>query len=146
MKIRLKFVATASLVILLCVTAGYSDDQTAQEYAALMYQALQQEGFTVTDATKGILTSGANEIFQLNLTAGNDYAFCIAGDNNIQEVLVGVIDGSEKVVSGHNSSSWEYKNIAIAKYQPPSSGQYFIAVILEEAIATSSYYFIVAYR
>ncbi|MEO6848234.1 MAG: hypothetical protein ABI443_11280 [Chthoniobacterales bacterium] len=93
--------------------------------------AFTNDGFKIRDGYfTGTIDAKKPQIFALNLSAGNQYWFCVGAVPADQKLTVSVYDENGKKV---DSEKYQDLSMAAAGIVAENSGRYFVYVALEDA-------------
>jgi hypothetical protein len=136
--IGVAWLATSMLIALLCSTAfAFADtdaEVNARKNALDVAGAFTNDGFKLRDGHWcGIVNRQDHALIAVNLFAGNQYWFAVGTADNGKKIAVNVYDEGGKLVPTEHYQGAER---AAAGFSPSESGQYFVAVDLEQGDPT----------
>lgn len=107
--------------------AAPDDDRVAARSSALdVAGAWSNDGFKLRDGYwGGTIKPGAAKVIQVNLYAGNQYWFTLAGSGKAKKMAVTIFDETGKAVTAEN---FEDGARAAAGFCPAASGPYLIKI------------------
>jgi hypothetical protein len=119
----------AAAVVLLAASAfaDPDDEQVAARRAALdLAGAWTNDGFKLRDGHfAGSFKIGEPRFVRVNLYAGNQYWFTLAGTSRAKKVAIYVFDESGKPMS---ADSYQDESRAAAGFSPSASGPYLVKI------------------
>lgn len=141
---RLLSIATLAAGLALAPSYAATDAEVdARRIALELAGAFANDGFKLRDGvTQGTLEMGKPKVVQVNLYAGNEYWFSLAGAGEAKKVAVSVFDETGKLVE---TEPYQEGVTAAAGFSPGASGPYFVKVELVEG-ATAAFCLIYSYK
>jgi hypothetical protein len=135
-------VLTASLA-LAPLHAATDGEVEARRIALDLAGAFANDGFKLRDGVAmGSLEPGKPKLVQVNLYAGNEYWFSLAGSGTAKKMAVTVFDETGKKI---DAEPYQEGVTAAAGFSPEASGPYFIKVELIEG-ATAAFCLLYSYK
>jgi hypothetical protein len=132
MTLRRALLIAASALAFAPVCIAESDSEVEARKVALdLAGAFANDGFKVRDGHwTGSVKKGDRAVVAVNLYAGNEYWFSVAGAKKGQKFAVGLFDENGQPVATEDFVEDER---AAAGFSPTISGQYFVAISAPEA-------------
>jgi hypothetical protein len=147
MKTILKSLALALVILLVVNVAVRSDEDTAKKIAKKAAEILQEKGFTLSDAAKGVLDAGEDKFYQITMNSGNSYVVVVAGDQNAKRIVLVICDEDKNVLGKDDTSEGKSRNVAVATATPKNTGTHYIGMRMVETTGdASNYYVVIAYK
>ena len=141
-----RFLFLANLAAGLALTplqAATDAEVDARRIALDLAGAFANDGFKLRDGVVlGSLEVGKPKIVQVNLYAGNEYWFSLAGAGEAKKVAVSVFDETGKLIE---TEPYQEGATAAAGFSPGASGPYFVKVELVEG-KTAAFCLIYSYK
>lgn len=134
MKRLLVFVAVLSaLTPLRAVTDA---EVEARRIALQLAGAFANDGFKLRDGVwQGSLEPGKPQIIQVNLFAGNEYWFSLAGAEQSKKMAVSIYDETGQLI---DAESYVKETTAAAGFSPGASGPYYVKVEMLEGARSAA--------
>ena len=128
---RLILLAAATTLALAPFCRAQSDNQVEARKVALdLAGAFANDGFKVRDGYwTGTVKQGDRAVVAVNLYAGNEYWFSVAGADKGPKFSLGVYDENGKPVEPEDFAE---EDKAAAGFSPAISGQYFVSIAAPE--------------
>jgi hypothetical protein len=147
MKNVIKMFVVAIAIILIVNVAARSDEATAKKIAKKVVEVLQEKGFTLSDAAKGVLDAGEDKYYQITMSAGNTYVVVVAGDENAKRIVLVVVDEDKQLLGKDDTKEGKSRNVAVATAQPTTTGTHYIGMrMVETSGEAASFYVVIAYK
>ena len=129
-RITLLFAAAALAVAPLCAAETDSEVE-ARKVALDLAGAFANDGFKVRDGHwTGSVKKGDRAVVAVNLYAGNEYWFSVAGAQKGAKFALDVYDENGKPIA---TEDFAEEDKAAAGFSPTISGQYFVSIAAPEA-------------
>ncbi len=143
MKRILSSVSIAVSLALAPLHAATDAEVDARRIALDLAGAFANDGFKLRDGVAmGTLEKGKPKLVQVNLYAGNEYWFSLAGAGEGKKVAVSVFDEAGKKV---DTEPYQEGATAAAGFSPGVSGPYFVKVELFEG-STAAFCLLYSYK
>jgi hypothetical protein len=125
--------------------AASSDSEVDARKAALeLAGAFSNDGFKIRDGHwTGPLKRGEQALVAVNLYAGNQYWFSVAGSGPAKKFALHLYDEAGKPLTTEN---YEDEEKAAAGFAPTMSGQYFVSIGPIEGDAAGTFCLVYSYR
>ena len=124
-------------VALPAAIAAESDDEVAARKGALeLAGAYANEGFKLRDGHwSGPIKAGELKIVQVNLYAGNEYYFSVAGTEKAKKMTLALYDETGKSIP--LDDPYQEGATAAIGFSPEASGPYYVRVLEAEGDPTA---------
>ena len=123
--------AAAALVVAPLCTAETDGEVEARKVALDLAGAFANDGFKVRDGHwTGSVKKGDRTVVAVNLYAGNEYWFSVAGAQKGSRFALNLFDETGQPVVTENFAE---EDKAAAGFSPTNSGQYFVSIAAPEA-------------
>ncbi|MGB8169051.1 MAG: hypothetical protein WCF18_16260 [Chthoniobacteraceae bacterium] len=133
----------AASVALAPLHAATDAEVDARRVALELAGAFANDGFKLRDGVAmGTLEMGKPKVVQVNLYAGNEYWFSLAGAGEGKKVAVSVFDETGVKM---DTEPYQQGATAAAGFSPGVSGSYFVKVELVEG-ATAAFCLLYSYK
>jgi hypothetical protein len=143
MKRTLTLLTLAASLALAPLHAATDAEVDARRIALELAGAFSNDGFKLRDGVAmGTLEKGKPKVVQVNLYAGNEYWFSLAGAGEAKKVAVSVFDETGKKL---DTEPYQEGATAAAGFTPGASGPYFVKVELVEG-ATAAFCLLYSYK
>ncbi len=143
MKRTLSLAIFATSLALAPLHAATDAEVEARRIALDLAGAFANDGFKLRDGVAmGSLEQGKPLLVQVNLYAGNEYWFSLAGAGEGKKVAVSVFDETGKKI---DTEPYQDGATAAAGFSPGASGPYFVKIELVEG-ATAAFCLLYSYK
>jgi hypothetical protein len=123
--------AAAALAVAPLCTAETDGEVEARKVALDLAGAFANDGFKVRDGHwTGSVKKGDRTVVAVNLYAGNEYWFSVAGAQKGSRFALNLFDETGQPVVTENFAE---EDKAAAGFSPTNSGQYFVSIAAPEA-------------
>ncbi len=138
--ILLAFIA-AALCVTLAAPSARADRLEARDLAYEAMDVYNEDGFHIREELQiGKLEKGESYYFDTQLSAGNEYFFYTAGDDNTHALQIRIYDENWELVSANIMNEPQAEVIYLAEW----SGIYHIKVTMVECEPRGGYWFIIS--
>jgi hypothetical protein len=123
-----RYLLLAALTVAPVLAEPASDDEVAARKSALeLAGAFANEGFKLRDGHwSGPIKVGEAKVVQVNLYAGNEYYFSVAGTEKAKKMAVSLFDEAGKAIEVEDP--YQEGATAAVGFSPDASGPFYVKV------------------